>query len=92
MTTKRRPLKRSPGPAITAEMVERFARCVERRARLAKKREPSGCDDHELQQWEKRLNITLLRLPWHACSVCDPALDRKQPPSYLRPEHAMFRD
>ena len=92
MTTKRPPLNRSQGPASTAEMVELFKRGCELQAAGHGDIDDKSPEHDEFIQIAKRLEWTLLQLPAHVCSVFDPALDRKQPPSYFRPEHAMLRD
>jgi hypothetical protein len=79
MTTKRRPLNRSQGPAITDEMVELFKRGCELQAAGHGDIDDKSPEHDEFIQIAKRLEWALVQLPSHACSVFDPALDRKQP-------------
>jgi hypothetical protein len=82
MTTKRRPLNRSQHPPITLQMVELFARScaiqeVGDHLRWGGDQVPGR--RREFLDIETDLNIRLLKQPWHAVSVLDPALDGQRP-------------
>ena len=63
MTTKRRPLNRSQGPAVTAEMVELFKRGCELQAAGLDDVDDESPEHTEFVQVAKRLEWALLQLP-----------------------------
>jgi hypothetical protein len=90
MTTKRRPLNRSQGPAVTAEMVELFKRGRELQAAGHDDVDDDSAEHEEFVQIDRKLD-SLLHRPWCGPSLFDPALDRARAPAYLRHDHDAYR-
>jgi hypothetical protein len=77
--------------AITDEMLSLFERGLQLVAAGH-----DDVDDDSAAHWEfvrlaKKLEWELIKLPMHAVSIFDRALDGP-PPSYLKPSHAMYID
>ena len=90
MTTKRRRLNRSQGPAITAGMVELFKRGCELQAAGFDDVEAKGPEAAEFRAIDKQLSWSLLHCVGGP-SVFDPALD-SEPYPWLTLSHGAYRD